>query len=358
VFALGYYAARQKGIGNDFLSAPPLTPAVTKLLEESGSLSARDLIDGQWWRLLAAGFVHIGFMHLLLNMVFLYMAGRYIEQMWGHVRYLVIYLVGLVGGSCLAVAHNVAGGAGASGAVCGLLGAEAVWFVLNRKYLPRSLMRQAKWSLISSFVLLVFISSFKDVSGWGHFGGAAVGALAGLLLHLHRFGPPLYRWLALAGFVPLAWYGHHVIDHARATDERWQEIEDEQFKDRYTGAIVKSMRQAKKIYAEQVTVLLRLDPPDRDADKVESVLTLLAEQQRELNALADRLDRAGPYGSEEAEIARQTGRDYVRAGAELFALADHILRLGEQWTDKDRQALRRQQSKINQLHEDWNKLFE
>ncbi len=275
VFALGYYDARQKGADNHFLNGNVNAPVVRDLLEQSGSLSARSLIDGEWWRLVTAGFVHVGILSLLLNMVFLYMAGRYIEQMWGHLRFLAIYLSAVLGAGCLAVVHNLRGDSGAFGAVCGLLGAEAVWFLFNRKYLMRSLMRQLRWSLISSFVLLMFLLLFKDANNWGLFGGAVSGALAALLLHLQRFGPPLWRWLALAGFAPLAWYGHNLIDHARATDGRWQKVEDQQFEERYAGSIGKSMKQAKAIYAEQVTVLLRLDPPDRDPDKVESVLALL-----------------------------------------------------------------------------------
>ena len=256
LFALGYYSARQQGADTHFLNGNLNAPVVRDLLEQSGRLSARSLIDGEWWRLVTAGFVHVGILPLLLNMVFLYMARRYIEQMWGHVRYLLIYLAGVLGCSCLTVVHNLRVDGGAFGAVCGLLGAEAVWFLFNRKYLMRSLMRQLRWSLISSFILLGFILLFKDASNWGLFGGAVSGALAALLLHLHRFGPPLGRWLALAGFVPLAWYGHHLIDHARATDERWQKIEDQQFEERYARSIGTSMKRAKAIYAEQVTVLL------------------------------------------------------------------------------------------------------
>src|SRR5262249_57905918 len=90
VFAAGYYKAREVGADTAFLSG---SPKVEKILENSGALTARNLIDGQWWRLLTAGFVHIGFLHILMNMAFLYLAGRFIEQMWGHARYLVIYLI-------------------------------------------------------------------------------------------------------------------------------------------------------------------------------------------------------------------------------------------------------------------------
>ena len=358
VFAGGWYTARQMGADDDFLRGIPVTVQVGKLLEKSGALTARDLIDGQWWRLLTAGFVHIGFMHLLMNMACLYLVGRFIEQRWGHVRYLVIYLAGVLGGSCLGVVHHVGRCAGASGAVCGLLGSEAVWFLFNRKYLPRSLLRQAWSALLINLVLLVFISSFESVSGWGHFGGAAAGALAALLLQLHRFGPPVWRWFALAGFVPLGWYGHYVIEQARANDPKWQEVEDQQFFDRYALPVHEVMEKARKLYSGDVVPLLDMHPTRRDAAKVDAMLPVLAEERSELNTLAERLDRAGPYGSPDAESARQISRDYVLAAAELFARAEHVLRLGDERTDKDKQALREQQEKVQEMRKQWNELFQ
>jgi membrane associated rhomboid family serine protease len=358
VFAAGYYYARRIGAADDFLKGSPLTPPVKELLDKSGLLSPINLIDGEWWRLLTTGFVHGGFMHLLLNMVFLYLSGRYIEQMWGHVRYLVIYLVALLGGSCLGIAQQPAPSAGASAAVCGLLGAEAVWLLFNGKFLPRALLRQARLGLILSLVLLVFISSFPNVGAWGHFGGASAGALAALLLHLQRFGPPGSRWLALAGFVPLAWYGHYVIERARDTDPKWQQVEDQQFMDRHARAVHEAMKKARRVYAEEVVPVLQIHPTRRDPAKVEAVLPVLAEERNELNSLAEGLARAGRYGSPDAESARQIGREYVLSTAELFAQAEHILNLGDKRTNKDQQALRKQEEKVQERRKQWDELFQ
>jgi membrane associated rhomboid family serine protease len=331
---------------------------LTRIHEESGAITAYKIIDGQWWRLLTAGFVHIGFLHLLMNMACLYFAGRFIEQMWGHVRYLVIYLVALLGGSCLGVVHHTGLSAGASGAVCGILAAEAVWFLFNRRYLPRALLRQARTNFIVNLVLLVFISSFQNVSGWGHFGGAAAGALAALLMHLQRFGPPVWRWLALAGFVPMAWYGHYAIEQARATDEKWQQVEEEHFRDRYRQRIQEAGDKAADVYDEDVAPVLEMHPTRRDAAKVEALRNIVVEQQRELSALAERLANAGPYHNPETEAQRQAGHDYVAAMAELFAQVEHMLRIGEERTDKDKQGLQSQGRQVLQLREDWEKLLQ
>ncbi|HEY7428241.1 MAG TPA: rhomboid family intramembrane serine protease [Gemmataceae bacterium] len=353
VFAAGYFKAREVGADTAFLSG---SPKVAQILENSGAMTARNLIDGQWWRLLTAGFVHVGFLHILMNMAFLYLAGRFIEQMWGHARYLVIYLVAILGGSVLAAAHSIGLFAGASGGVCGLLAAQAMWFLLNRRYLPRDLLRQARTNTIVNLILLVFISSFKDVSGWGHFGGAVAGAMAALLLQLQRFGPPVWRWLALVGFVPLAWYGQYAIDYARNTDPKWHAVEKQQFRDHYRGPILEATEKAAAVYDDEVVPVMETHPTRRDPAKVEEVLSSAAEQQRELNALAQRLAHLNPYGDPDTEAARQVGQEYLTATAELFAEIEHVLRLGDKRTDKEKRALQQQGKKVLELRDTWEEL--
>jgi rhomboid protease GluP len=356
VFAAGYYAAEKAGVGPAFLQG---APAALFFWDKSGAINPIHVLEGQWWRLLTAGFVHIGFMHLLMNMVSLFVIGRFIESMWGRLRYLVIYLVSVLGGCCLGIAYTPSAIlAGASGAICGLLAAEAVWFLFNRRYLPHTLRRRARTVFLVNLVLLVFISSFKNVSGWGHFGGAVAGALTAILLQLYRFGPPFWRWLAIAGFVPLVWYGHFTLSHARFTNPAWQRTEEEYFAHRFYPLVRDSLGEAREVYQEKVGPLLEKHPTRRDPAQVEAVLPILDVQKRALNVLAAQLDHAGPYASPEAEEARQVGREYVLAMVEWFAEAEHILQLGDKRTDKDRQALRQREEKVKDLRRKWEELFE
>ncbi len=352
VFAGGYYAARQIQADDDFIRAR-FTPQLAKLLEKSGALTARDVLDGRWWRLLTSAFVHVGFMHLLLSLLWLYLAGRFVERTWGHIRFLLLYLAGVLGGSILGVVHNVGLNADAAGGTCGLLGAEAVWYILNRKYLPRALRRQLWTNLALSIVLLLFVGSFKDVTRWGCYGGAAAGAMTALLLHLHRFGPPVWRWLAITGFIPLIWYGQHMIEQARATDPAWHKVEDEQFVERFRRPIEEAEEKAAEVYDDEAVPILETHPTRRDAAKVESVLNSVAEQRRELTALAEELDRAGPYGNPGTENARRLGRDYLLATDELFAQVEHLLRLGDKRTDKDKRAWQEQGRETLQRRDAW-----
>src|SRR5665213_199113 len=101
---------------------------LNEVLARSGALSGQFWAEGQWWRLATSCFVHIGLLHIALNMNFLLQAGKVVEQMYGRVRFLVLYAFAGLGGGCLAVAMQPQYLlAGASGALCGVIAAEAVW---------------------------------------------------------------------------------------------------------------------------------------------------------------------------------------------------------------------------------------
>jgi membrane associated rhomboid family serine protease len=127
---------------------------------------------GEWWRVLTAGFLHFGPIHLLFNMLALWVIGRDIEPALGRGRFLAVYLVSLLGGSAAvmlltAPAANVAG---ASGAVFGLMGALAV--LLRRLRVP---MGQVTGLIVVNLVITFLI---PGISVAGHLGGLAVGAAA------------------------------------------------------------------------------------------------------------------------------------------------------------------------------------
>ena len=61
-------------------------------------LSGPDVANGDWWRVITGGFLHAGFLHLLLNMYVLYVAGSILEPGIGTPRFLGIYFVSLIAG--------------------------------------------------------------------------------------------------------------------------------------------------------------------------------------------------------------------------------------------------------------------
>jgi membrane associated rhomboid family serine protease len=136
------------------------------------ALAPEEVAHGAWWQLLTSGFLHIGPLHIAFNMIALWVIGRDLEKVLGRVRFLVVYLVSLLGGSLVVFlfANPASYTAGASGAVFGLMGGLAVVLVRLRLS-PRPALTIIALNVIISFVV-------PNISILGHLGGLAFGAAA------------------------------------------------------------------------------------------------------------------------------------------------------------------------------------
>lgn len=344
--------------------------ALAHLLHRLGSLLGIDILRGEWWRLLSSCFVHIGVLHILMNMYGLHIVGRQAESMWGHGRFVVLYLLSGLGGSCLGVAYQPAANiAGASGALCGILAAEAVWVLLNGRFLPRSLASRWRGGLLTTFVLMIFISALPDVSAAGHIGGALAGGAAALLLNFQRFGPAPWRWLGLISLAAIPWASFAALEHARVTRPEWQKVEDlsqkaEQFDFEHRFLAPGSPTNVRKVvfqshlfFQNEIRPLLDRRPGRRDPAAVEQVLAELGGQRDALSQLADALARSGPYRDADIEEARQAALSYVRARARLLELSERCLREGERWTADDEKILTEQIEKVAESRRAWEELL-
>jgi membrane associated rhomboid family serine protease len=126
-----------------------------------------------YWRLVTAGFLHSGLLHIGFNMYILYWLGTMLEPSLGHVRFVALYFASLLAGSFGALLLNPnAVTVGASGAVFGLMGAA---FVLQgaRGIDPMQ-------SGIGPVILFNLVLSFviPNISIGGHLGGLVGGAAA------------------------------------------------------------------------------------------------------------------------------------------------------------------------------------
>ena len=140
--------------------------------------------NGDWWRPLTAAFLHIGLVHLALNMLALLVFGSELERQLGRWRFLALYLLSVLGG---AAAIQLFGDpfrpvAGASTAIYGLLGALGVLMLVRR---------QDVRGLLTLLAINVFISFLPGVSLLGHLGGLVVGAVTAGILVATRRRPPL-----------------------------------------------------------------------------------------------------------------------------------------------------------------------
>jgi len=86
---------------------------------------------GEFWRLFTAMFLHADFLHLMFNMMALYIIGRDIERFYGKSKFLIIYFVSGLIGSGASFLLSDANSVGASGAIFGLMGANLFLYKTN-----------------------------------------------------------------------------------------------------------------------------------------------------------------------------------------------------------------------------------
>ncbi|OZF06917.1 rhomboid family intramembrane serine protease [Rhodococcus sp. 15-1154-1] len=141
-------------------------------LYESLALFPPAVALGDYERLIGSGFLHYGLIHLLVNMFALYIIGRDVEAILGKTRYIAVYVVSLVGGSAsvMLLEDPFTATVGASGAIFGLLGAQAIILLkLRRSPTP---------ALVVIGLNIVISITIPGISLWGHMGGLLAGALA------------------------------------------------------------------------------------------------------------------------------------------------------------------------------------
>jgi hypothetical protein len=153
-------------------------------------------------------FLHGGWLHLLANMLFLFVFGRSIEDRFGHLKFLLIYFLGGLGGALVHIVLNAGSRVptiGASGAIAGVLGAYFVSFPSARitTLLPiffffwtvelPALLLLGYWFLIQFFsgfqMQAIQSATAGGVAWWAHVGGFIVGVLLALTLRPQRRRP-------------------------------------------------------------------------------------------------------------------------------------------------------------------------
>ena len=141
------------------------------------------VLKGEWWRLFTAMFLHGGMTHILMNMFSLYLIGRGAEMYFEKKGYISIYLFsGLLGGLASLYMHPNSVGIGASGAIFGVFGALAGFFLAHRDKIAthsKAFMKDFGMVLGINLVLGLSIPSI-DVSA--HIGGLIVGIIGGFVI--------------------------------------------------------------------------------------------------------------------------------------------------------------------------------
>ncbi|WP_165066982.1 rhomboid family intramembrane serine protease [Paludisphaera rhizosphaerae] len=163
----------------------PLDPTTSDLIAWGANDDLRVTVRGEWWRLPASVFLHIGFIHLAFNMWALAALGPLVERLYGNLRFAVLYMAAGVGGAAASLALPPYGGtsAGASGAIFGVVGALPAFLIVRRHAVPPSILRPLKSQALVFIVFnLTLGATLARIDQAAHVGGLVVGFLAGLLL--------------------------------------------------------------------------------------------------------------------------------------------------------------------------------
>jgi rhomboid protease GluP len=140
--------------------------------------SARDIREGEFYRLLTSTFLHADIFHLAVNMYSLLMIGDDVLSIFGLPGFVIIYLVSGIGGSLTSSVFNPKiPSVGASGAIFGLVGS----------LLTFSIIAQA-WGLLSNIVIIILLnlaigySNRGRIDNFGHIGGLVAGIITAVLV--------------------------------------------------------------------------------------------------------------------------------------------------------------------------------
>lgn len=156
------------------------------------------IVHGQWWRLITAGFLHGGLIHIGMNSWVLYDLGAQVEEAYGTARFLVIYFVTSVAGffASMIVMPNTPS-IGASAALFGLIGVMIALGARSRSSFGQAMRAfYIRWAIYG--LLMGFIMSHVDNAA--HIGGLAAGFAMGYVVGTPRVmgrNESLWKGLAL-----------------------------------------------------------------------------------------------------------------------------------------------------------------
>jgi membrane associated rhomboid family serine protease len=171
-----------------------------RTLYQFGAKFQESVLRGEWWRLMTAGFLHGGLMHIAMNSWVLYDLGTQVEEIYGTSRYVVFYLLSNVGGFLLSAYWSAAPSVGASAALMGLIGAMIALGVRSKTSMGAAIRGQyIRWAV---YILLFGLLPYFHIDNAAHIGGLATGFAVAYVAGTPRISTSstelAWRWTAWA----------------------------------------------------------------------------------------------------------------------------------------------------------------
>ena len=292
--------------------------------------------DGQWWRLGSALFLHFGLIHLAMNLWALWDGGQLVERMFGHLRFIIIYLASGLCGNLLSlvIQGNEAVSGGASGAIFGVYGALLVFVWRERQQLHPGEFRWLFWGGLGfSAVSITLGLIIPGIDNSAHIGGLVAGCLLGMLFGRALTTSSPWRWqdrifsgsLLAGGIIYLATHipppAYRWSDELAARQEisqflseevgiqtKWQDIirQDRERSLSLDQLATRVESEITEYYDDSLEQLsqLQISPAAPSAATIESLRTYTEKQRDTSQALANQLRAQGQFGPKRANSGK------------------------------------------------------
>lgn len=160
------------------------------------------IVAGEWWRIISSMFLHIGALHLFMNMLAVYYLGTAVERIYGSGRFIIIYFLAGIIGSLTSFAFNTHVSAGASGALFGLFGALLYFGVIYKNLFYQTMGKSVIFILL---INLAFGFLVPQIDMGAHLGGLIGGFVAAAITSLPEqlTKKRLYKMVGIITFICL-----------------------------------------------------------------------------------------------------------------------------------------------------------
>jgi rhomboid protease GluP len=168
----GVYAAmvvHSMGLGN----GSALWSLDMQTLYQFGGKLRESILRGDWWRLVTAGFLHGGLLHIAMNSWALFDLGAQVDEIYGTSRFVVFYILSSIGGFVASMYWSGSLSVGASAALFGLIGAMIALGVNNRTSMGGAIREMyIRWAI---YGLLFGLLPQFHIDNAAHIGGLVTG---------------------------------------------------------------------------------------------------------------------------------------------------------------------------------------
>lgn len=238
------------------------------------------IMDGEWWRIITSMFMHIGFLHLAMNMLALYYLGVAVEQIFGSKRFVFMYMFAGIGAGIASFSLSSSISAGASGAIFGLFGVLLYFGLIHKKLFLQTM---GSSIIVIIGINLVFGFMVPMVDNSAHVGGLMSGFLAASIIQLPRQANKKIRLLgtiaAAIGVSILLWFGFNnnsnaVMYELHTIEDLQEEQRFEEVIERTTELLANEDTHAAQLLFQRSYALIMTDQHEQALEDLEEVIEL------------------------------------------------------------------------------------